>query len=220
MNIFDILGPVMVGPSSSHTAGAVRIGLIARQLLGRAPQRANIYLHGSFAATGSGHGTDRAIVAGLLGMQPDDPRIPDSYEVAAREGLDFTMEPKEIRGAHPNTAELALFAQDGTQVTVRASSIGGGRIRVNQLDGVEVSFSGESNTLIVHNQDRPGLVAEVSSLMAFSRVNIGTLQLFRDKRGGTAVMVAEIDHSLPPEAVRMVERLDGVLKATYINVKC
>ena len=219
MNLFDILGPVMVGPSSSHTAGAVRIGMISRQLLGCAPRKAEIYLHGSFAATGSGHGTDRAIVAGLLGMEPEDARIPNSFAVAEEAGLTFTIEPKELRGAHPNTAELILTGKDGTTVQIRACSVGGGRIQVNQLNGIDVSFSGGSNTLIVQNEDRPGLVAEVSSLMAFSQVNIATLQLFREKRGGTAVMVAEIDHALPPEVIRLVEKLDGVLRAIYINVK-
>lgn len=219
MNIFDILGPVMVGPSSSHTAGAVRIGMISRQLLGYTPIMAEIVLHGSFAATGSGHGTDRAIVAGLLGMEPDDARIPTSYEEAAKEGMAFSISHREIRGAHPNTALITLTGSDGAKVTVQASSIGGGRIMVDKLDGIDVSFSGEHNTLIVYNEDKPGLVAEVSSLLAFSRVNIATLQLFRDKRGGTAVMVIEIDHPLPQEAVQMVNRLTAVIKATYINVK-
>ena len=217
MQIFDILGPVMVGPSSSHTAGAVRIGLISRRLLGSAPVRAVIYLHGSFAATGHGHGTDRALVAGLLGMQPDDPRIPNSYQTAEEEGLSFTMEARELRGAHPNTAELHLTAENGDQLCVRASSIGGGRIAVTQLDGVSVNFSGASTTLIVHNQDRPGLVSEVSSILAFSRVNIATMQLFRDKRGGAAVMVVEMDSSLPPQAISMLEQLSGVLRVTYLE---
>ena len=219
MNLFDILGPIMVGPSSSHTAGAVRIGLISRQLLGRKPKTARIYLHGSFAATGHGHGTDCALVAGLLGMSEDDPRIPESYEAVKEQGLSFTMENKEIRGAHPNTAELFLTAEDGTQICVQASSIGGGRILVNKIDGIEVNFSGEHDTLIVYNQDRPGLVSEVTSLMAYSGINIGTLQLFRDKRGGTAVMVAEVDHSLPKEAIWMIRRLDGVLKANYVTME-
>ena len=217
MQIFDILGPVMVGPSSSHTAGAVRIGLISRRLLGSAPVRAVIYLHGSFAATGHGHGTDRALVAGLLGMQPDDPRIPNSYQAAEEEGLSFTMEARELRGAHPNTAELHLTAENGDQLCVRASSIGGGRIVVTQLDGVSVNFSGASTTLIVHNQDRPGLVSEVSSILAFSRVNIATMQLFRDKRGGAAVMVVEMDSSLSPQAISMLEQLTGVLRVTYLE---
>ena len=219
MSIFQILGPVMVGPSSSHTAGAVRIGGIARQLLGEAPTRAHIWLHGSFAATGSGHGTDRAIVAGLLGMEPDDGRIPASFGEAEKAGLAFTIETKELRDAHPNTAELELAGASGAKVRVQASSIGGGRIRVTRLDGVSVNFSGESNTLIVYNEDRPGLVAEVSALVAAVPANIATLQLFRDKRGGTAVMALEIDHALPPEALKKIEGLDGVDKAIYIHLR-
>ena len=219
MNIFDILGPVMVGPSSSHTAGAVRIGLISRQLLGDAPVRAEIGLHGSFADTGKGHGTDRAIVAGLLGMEPDDDRIPRSFELASESGLQFTIRPEEIRGAHPNTARLILHSAAGKTVDVQASSLGGGRILVTKLDGIPVSFGGDSNTLIIYNEDRPGLVADVSSLLASLSVNIGTLQLFRDKRGGTAVMVYEIDHPLSPAMVQVLEQFNGVLKATYINVK-
>lgn len=219
MSIFEILGPVMVGPSSSHTAGAVRIGSIARQLLGAAPAEAAIRLHGSFAATGTGHGTDRAIVAGLLGMEPDDRRIPQSFEEAERVGLRFTIDKTDIRDAHPNTAELVLTAEDGRSVTVQASSIGGGRICVNKLDGVSVNFSGESNTLVVYNEDRPGIVSDVSSVLAFTHVNIATLQLFRDKRGGTAVMVLEIDHALRPRALRLIEDIKGVVKAIYIHLR-
>ncbi len=217
MNLFDILGPVMVGPSSSHTAGAVRIGLIARKLLGEVPVQATIYLHGSFAATGAGHGTDRALVAGLLGMEPDDPRIPDSFALAKQAGFSFTMEPKELREAHPNTAEVHLTAANGAQVCMRAASVGGGRIVVTELDGVPVNFSGATTTLIVHNEDRTGLVSEVSSILAFSRVNIATMQLFRNKRGGTAVMVVEIDSPLPPQAISMLEQLSGVVRVTYLE---
>jgi L-serine dehydratase len=193
------------------------MGLIARQLLGGTPEQAEIVLHGSFAATGSGHGTDRALVAGLLGMEPDDPRIPNSYEVAQEEGLHFTMVKRELRGAHPNTAELTLTGKHGARVQVRCASIGGGRIQVNRLDGISVNFSGEHNTLIVHNEDRPGLVAEVTALLANDQINIATMQLFRDKRGGTAVMVAEIDHALSATSVRQVEQMDGVIRAIYID---
>lgn len=218
MSIFEILGPVMVGPSSSHTAGAVRIGSIARQLLGAPPVTAAIHLHGSFAATGVGHGTDRAIVAGLLGMAPDDRRIPQSFEEAEAAGLRFAIDEVELRDAHPNTALLSLTAADGRSVSVQASSIGGGRICVNRLDGVPVNFSGESDTLVVYNEDRPGLVSDVSSVLAFTHVNIATLQLFRDKRGGTAVMVLEIDHALKPRALRLIEDIKGVEKAIYIRL--
>lgn len=218
MSIFEILGPVMVGPSSSHTAGAVRMGSMARQLLGTPPVRAAIRLHGSFAATGVGHGTDRAIVAGLLGMEPDDRRIPQSFEEAKNAGLIFTVEHVDIRDAHPNTAEIEAIAANGRSVILQAASIGGGRISVTKLGGVPVSFSGESNTLVVYNEDRPGIVSDVSSVLAFTHVNIATLQLFRDKRGGTAVMVLEIDHALNPRALRLIEDIKGVVKAIYIHL--
>ena len=137
MNIFDIMGPVMVGPSSSHTAGAARIGYIGRKLLGFQPARADIALHGSFAATGAGHGTDRAIVAGLLGMSPDDARIPFSLQLAKEAGLEVNVHSVTLRDAHPNTALMTLTGSRGRTVAVSASSLGGGRIRVNSIDGLE-----------------------------------------------------------------------------------
>lgn len=217
-SIFDILGPVMVGPSSSHTAGADRIGLIGRQLLGRQPQKATIYLHGSFAATGEGHGTDRAIVAGLLGMKPDDMRIPDSFRIAKEEGLDFTIQKKDIRGAHPNTVQMLLEADGADSLDIQACSIGGGRIVVSKLDGIEVNFNAESNTLIVHNQDQPGHVAQVANILSQKNINIATMQLFRDKRGGYAVMVIETDQIIPDSAISWLENLDGIIKVTFLNV--
>lgn len=217
MSIFDILGPVMVGPSSSHTAGAVRIGKIARQLLGSMPKEAKIYLHGSFAATGAGHGTDRALVAGLLGMGPDDVRIPDSFRIAGEAGMDFVIEGKDIKGAHPNTALLELTSAEGKKLKIRACSVGGGRIQVNQLDDIDVNFTGETNTLIVYNHDRPGLVAEVTSTMACKKVNIATMQIFRDKRGGFAVMVVETDQVVPVESIAWLSSIDGIHKVIYID---
>jgi len=168
MNIFDILGPIMVGPSSSHTAGAVRIGLMARKLLSDKPVKATIGLYGSFAATGAGHGTDRAIVAGLLGMQPDDMRVPDSFSVAKSEGLRYEIGEIEVKDAHPNTALIELTGESGRAITVQASSVGGGRIMVNRLDGIEVNCSFEMHTLIVHNDDMPGHISTVSGMLAAS----------------------------------------------------
>ena len=217
-SIFDILGPVMVGPSSSHTAGAVKIGLIARQLMGRQPEKAEIYLSGSFAATGEGHGTDRAIVAGLLGMKPDDMRIPKSYEIAAEEGLEFTMGKKEIRGAHPNTAQITLSAEGAAPLKIEAYSIGGGRIRVSKLDDMPVDFSAELNTLIVHNVDQPGCVADVTNVLGRKKINIATMQLFRDKRGGFAVMIVETDQVIPGQALDWLRDMEGIMKVTFLNV--
>ena len=219
MNIFDILGPVMVGPSSSHTAGAVRIGLIARRLLGGQPATAKITLSGSFAATGTGHGTDRALVAGLLGMKPDDIRIPDSFALAVEQGLAFTFDKTELKEAHPNTAILQLSTAGGRELEVQASSLGGVRIMVNKLDGINVNFNGDSPTLIVHNLDQPGHVAEVTSMLSHKSVNIATMQLYRNHRGGYAVMVIETDQDIPAEALRWLSRLEGVIKVTYLNAE-
>lgn len=216
-NIFDILGPVMVGPSSSHTAGAARIGLIARQLFGRQPEKATIYLHGSFAATGKGHGTDKALVAGLLGMKPDDLRIPDSFEIAKEWGMDFTIEPKDLRDAHPNTAQI-LMETGEKKMTIQAFSIGGGRIRVKKLDGIDVNFSGESNTLIVRNVDQPGRITEVAAALSKENINIATMQVFRDKRGGIAVMVVETDQIVPKSAIEGLESKEGIIRVTFLDV--
>lgn len=217
MNIFDILGPVMVGPSSSHTAGAARIGYVTRTLLGERPVRARIGLCGSFAATGTGHGTDRALIAGLLGMKPDDLRIPDSFALAKEEGLSFTFENIKIPEAHPNTALLRVEGEGGRAAEVQASSLGGGRIMIDRLDGTEVHCTGACPTLIIRNQDSPGMVSEVTSLLSWNRVNIATLQLYRDKRGGSAVMVIETDQPIPNQIVLLLEHLDGIERITYIS---
>ena len=216
-NLFDILGPVMVGPSSSHTAGAVRIGYIASRLLQDKLIKAEIYLHGSFATTGAGHGTDKALIAGLLGMKPDDIRIPDSFQIAKEQGLSFSFGNKTIKDAHPNTALLLLTGESGRSLKVQAASIGGGRIMIQKLDGIEVNFSSEKPTLIVHNLDQPGHVAEVTSMLSHKSVNIATMQLYRDKRGGYAVMVLETDQGIPKEAISWLAHLEGILKVTYIN---
>lgn len=216
-NIFDILGPVMVGPSSSHTAGAVRIGLIGNQLLGGRPEKATIYFHGSFAATGKGHGTDKAIVAGLMGMKADDMRIPDSFNIAKEKSMVFTIEEKDIKGAHPNTAQMILERGED-KLKIEACSIGGGRIRVNKLDGIDVNFSGESNTLIVRNVDVPGRIAEVSEVLTEKSINIATMQVFRDKRGGFAVMVVETDQVVPQDSIDLLETKEGIVKVTFLNV--
>ena len=219
MNIFDIMGPVMVGPSSSHTAGAVRMGRVARRLLGSLPARAEILLHGSFAATGSGHGTDRAIVAGLLDMTPDDPRIPHSFRLAREAGMEVSIRGVELRDAHPNTAVLNLADAQGRTLSVSASSLGGGRIRVNAIDGMEASFSGAFPTLIIRNEDRPGIVAEVSRVLSRGSANIAAMQLYRDRRGGLAVMVIEGDQPLPAGLREELAGLDGVVRRTYLDME-
>lgn len=218
MTIFDIMGPIMVGPSSSHTAGAVRIGLITRKLLGRTPANAELLLHGSFAATGKGHGTDKGLVAGLLGMQPDDPGIPRAFVLAEEHGMEVTVGTIVLRGAHPNSVLLRVEDKLGNKLEVNASSLGGGRVRVNAIDGLEASFSGEHPTLIIRNEDKPGAVAEVSAILSRRNVNIATMQLYRDMRGGLAVMVLESDQSVWAAAIDELRACPGVVRVTYLEM--
>ena len=191
MRLFDVLGPVMIGPSSSHTAGAAKIGYTAQKLLGEVPAQADIGLYGSFATTGKGHGTDRALVAGLLGMRPDDPRLPRSFELAKEAGMDLALGKTVLRGAHPNTVLLRVKGGSGREMEVVASSLGGGRVKVCSIDGLEASFTGDLPTLIIRNRDKPGMVAEVTGVLSRRQVNIAAMQLYRDMRGGLAVMVIE-----------------------------
>ncbi len=218
MGIFDIMGPVMVGPSSSHTAGAVRIGYVTRKLLGEQPVSAELLLHGSFAATGAGHGTDRALVAGLLGMKPDDERIPRSFELAKQQNIALKVGSVSLRNAHPNTVVLKVRGAGGRELEVEASSLGGGRIKICRIDGIATNFSGDCPTLVVHNLDQPGHVAEVTSLLSRYRVNIATMQLYRDVRGGYAVMVLECDQPIPAASLESLSKMPGILKITYLNL--
>ena len=218
MRLFDVLGPVMTGPSSSHTAGAVRIGLTARKLLGEPPAEAEILLHGSFAATGRGHGTDRALVAGLLGMQPDDEAIPRSFALARAAGLRFSIGSVVLRGAHPNTALLRLAGPSGRKLEVMGASIGGGRINICPIDGITTNFGADHDTLIVHNLDTPGHVAAVTGCLSAREINIATMQLYRSTAGGYAVMVLECDQPLPDTLVAEVRALPGIVKVTSLNL--
>jgi len=197
LGIFDIIGPVMVGPSSSHTAGAARIGAFARKLLGQQPADALIQLHGSFAATGEGHGTPLALLAGLLGMTPDDERIPSAEILAAERGLAFRFEPADLGDVHPNSVRLRLEAP-GAALELSASSVGGGRISVWDIDGFQVDLAGQYPTLLLTYPDRPGAVAIVSAVLANAALNIASIKAHRDARGGQALMTVELDTE--PEA--------------------
>lgn len=217
INIFDMMGPVMVGPSSSHTAGAARIGNMGRTLLGEEVARADIGLHGSFAETGFGHGTDRALLAGLLGMKPDDLRIPNAYEEANRTGMAYSFRTVELRDAHPNTALLELTGKSGKQLTLQASSIGGGAIVVNKIDGIDVNFTGDFNTLIVRNQDESGSVAAITSILSQVHINVANMSVNRHRRGGDALMVIETDQHIKPRQVEFLSELPGILSVTYYD---
>lgn len=218
MNSFDIIGPVMVGPSSSHTAGAVKIGNISQKLLGTPVRTAHIYFHGSFLATGKGHGTDRALVAGLLGFPVDDPRIPDSFRYAQEAGMEYHLSGIDLGDVHPNSVKLLLGGDEGKKIEIVAASVGGGAIRVTEIDGLPANFSGDYPTLVVNNLDQPGHVTEITSMLSHKSINIATMQLYRSSKGGHAVIVLECDQEVPAEAIRWLSHLEGILKVTYLGL--
>jgi L-serine dehydratase len=217
VNVFDIVGPVMIGPSSSHTAGAVRLGRVAGALLGSPAVRARILLHGSFAKTYKGHGTDRALAAGIMGMLPSDPRIRSSLSLAQELGLEIEFQPGTIENAHPNTARITLWDAGGRSVEVQGASIGGGNILVDRFDGMDVSISGQYTTLIVLHWDRPGIIAEVASLIGENDVNIANFRLSRETKGGRAVMTIETDGMVEESLCEGIRALPGILSATLMR---
>ncbi len=217
MNVFDVMGPIMVGPSSSHTAGAVKIGYTARKLMREDIKEAKIFLHGSFLLTGKGHGTDKALIAGLLGMMPDDERIPDSFSHAKERGLEYEFEGIELRDAHPNSVLLKLVGIQGNKMEIIASSIGGSSIVINQIDGIEADITAAYPTLVIRNIDKPGHVSMVTSLLSKNSINIATMKIQRDKRGGNAVMIIECDQGVPSEVLELLTNSEGVKKVTYID---
>jgi L-serine dehydratase len=219
VSLLDIIGPVMVGPSSSHTAGACRLGLLARGLVSGTPQAAVMELHGSFARTGEGHGTDKALVAGLLGFRPDDERIRTALQIAEQEGLDYRFEKTTLSdSAHPNTVRMTLERGD-IRSTLTGSSLGAGRVLVTEIDGYPVEVTGNFHTITLVAEDRKGSIARITGILAEHDINIATLKLTRKQKGGDAFMVIECDE--PPgegvrdeirglEWVRWARRLDRV----------
>jgi len=201
VSILDIIGPVMVGPSSSHTAGACRLGLIARGLVGGTPDTALLELHGSFARTGEGHGTDKALVAGLLGFRPDDGRIRTALEIAEGEGLKYDFEKTTLSdNAHPNTVRITV-ERGSRRAVMTGSSLGAGRVLVTEIDGYPVEITGNYFTIVIIAEDVKGSVARVTRILSDHDVNIATLRLTRKQRGGDAFMVIECDED-PGENVR------------------
>ncbi len=212
--LFDIAGPIMVGPSSSHTAGAVRLGAMARIILGEPPVAAHIKLHGSFAQTYRGHGTDKALVGGLLGFAPDDERIREALSLAAGQGLKFTFSTVDLPDVHPNTAVLVLTGASGQTRQVVGASVGGGNIVITRIDGYPVRVTGQYHTLITIHDDKPGVIAVVTRKLADEGVNIAFMQVSRRERGEEALMVIEADEAIPAEAIptiRAVAAMKAVL---------
>lgn len=210
MRLLDVLGPVMIGPSSSHTAGAARLGRLARILLGEPPARAVVTLHGSFAATYSGHGTDLALVGGLLGFRPDDERIREAFLHARAAGLDVTIRTADLGEVHPNTARFDLEGISGRRTSVTGCSPGGGRVEVTEIDGLKVSLTGERPALVATYPDRPGVAAAITGILAREGINIASMRITRAGRGKTAICIIESDQPIPPTVRTEIAGLPGM----------
>ena len=217
MNVFDIIGPVMIGTSSSHTAGAVRLGRVAHKLLGVDAVKAHIELTGSFAQTYRGHGTDKALVAGIMGMDSDDERIRRSLELAVEHGLEVEFKETNIPNAHPNTARITLTGKNGESAVVQGASVGGGNILITAINGMDVSFTGQYNTILVRHLDKPGAIAAVTQFIAGSGMNIGNFRLSRERRGGEALMTIEVDGDVSDKTMSALNALEPVQKAMLIR---
>ena len=220
MNVFDIIGPVMIGPSSSHTAGAVRLGRVANKIMNQAlPTEIIIELSGSFAKTYKGHGTDRALLAGILGYNSYSEEIRDMLNIVKQKNIRYKFITTDIPGAHPNTARIHLKGKNGETCSVEGASIGGGNIRIDYINGMQVDFTGEYNTILVLHKDKPGLIAAVTNLMRekYANVNIGNFRLSRPVKGGEAMMTIEIDGVPPQGIIEDIRKIDNVINVLLIK---
>ena len=210
--LFDIIGPRMIGPSSSHTAGAARLGNVASRILGNQVRTAEITLYGSFAQTGKGHGTDKAIIAGLLGFAPDDLRIRNANQEARKRGMEVQMVLSTQEMPHPNTARIRAEGANGLRIDMVGVSLGGAVIEVRQLNGMDVAFRCEYPTLLVFHQDQPGVIRQVTEVLENAQANIAFMRVFRNAKRKDACMIIETDDPIPPESIRAIQNLKPVIR--------
>lgn len=214
--VFDIIGPTMVGPSSSHTAGAVRIGLVARDLFNQLPKQADIYLYGSFMETYKGHGTDVALVGGLLGYDTDDNRIQTSLETAEEAGMKVNFIEMAEERSHPNTAIINM--RDGDkEISVEGVSIGGGKIEVVAINGFNIAISGNYPALLVFHKDTFGTIGRVANILGDSSINVGSMQVSRKEKGDQALMTCELDDAINDEIIERIKNVDGVVTVSLMG---
>ena len=214
--VFDIVGPIMIGPSSSHTAGAVRLGLMARKILGEKVLKAGIQLHGSFAQTYRGHGTDKALIAGILGFAPDDERIVSALNIAKNQGVAYSFQTIKLEDAHPNTAIIHLTGETGRVAKVCGASVGGGNIMITNINGYAVELTGEYPALITIHHDKPGVIMQVTQILARYAMNIAFMRVSRQSRGESAMMIMELDDEPADEVIDDCANVYDVEKAFAI----
>ncbi|MDO7906823.1 L-serine ammonia-lyase, iron-sulfur-dependent subunit beta [Paenibacillus sp. JX-17] len=217
-DVFSIIGPAMTGPSSSHTAGAVRLGRIARHWMGMQPERAVLTLYGSFADTYKGHGTDLALIGGLLDYDTDDSRIPDAEQRAEEAGMEVEFTVSGLNAPHPNTVKIELWHGDDYR-SLMGSSIGGGSVAVQQLNDFRVNLTGELPAAVLLHSDKPGMLASITSAMGHSGVNIAYMNVDRKSRDGEALTVIETDTAVPDNVLQQLRRLQHMYEIKVIDLK-
>ena len=207
ISVFDVMGPNMIGPSSSHTAGAARIAFLAQKMITPPLKKVEFILYGSFARTYKGHGTDRALLGGIMGFSTDDMRIRNSFDIAREQGIDFSFTPNEAEtDVHPNTVDIHMVNEQGQEMTVRGESLGGGKVRIVEINHVKVDFTGEYSAIIVIHQDTPGVVAYITRCLSERNINIAFMRLFRESKGTTAYTIVESDGHLPEDIVESIHQ--------------
>ncbi|WP_315121953.1 L-serine ammonia-lyase, iron-sulfur-dependent subunit beta [uncultured Clostridium sp.] len=216
-SVFDIIGPIMIGPSSSHTAGAARLAKVAAAISGGKIKKVDFYLHGSFAKTYRGHGTDKALVAGILGMEPWDENLKNSFEIAKDKKIEINFHSIDLEDVHPNTVKFLITKESGSVSSIIGSSIGGGNIIIFDLDGQQVEFKGDSPTLVTKHKDIPGIVSKITTLLYEENINIGTIKLYRDSKGLEATMALETDEILPQSTIEKIKAIPEIINIKIIN---
>jgi L-serine dehydratase len=216
VSILDVMGPVMVGPSSSHTAGTARLGRVAREILDEDPVDVHFYLHPPLAATYRGHGSDFALVGGSIGLNVDDPRIPEAIRIAEQMGVDVTFSEEDLGEVHPNTVRIEIRGKS-RQTEIVGSSIGGGVIEVFQINGFQTRFKGDSPTLLLFYRDRPGMISEATRIIAEEGINIASLYCSRKQRGKDAFMQIDVDSPLGKTAIDRICGIGDVAEAKYLD---
>ena len=218
ISVFDVMGPNMIGPSSSHTAGAARIAFLAQKMIMPPLKKVEFTLYGSFARTYKGHGTDRALLGGIMGFSTDDMRIRNSFDIATDRGIDFSFTPNEVEtDVHPNTVDIHMVNAQGQEMTVRGESLGGGKVRIVEINHVKVDFTGEYSAVIVIQKDRPGVVAHVTKVLSDRGVNIAFMRLFRKAKGEIAYTIVESDGRLPEDMAQKLEDNENVQNVMIIQ---
>ena len=216
-SLFDIVGPIMIGPSSSHTAGAARLGKIASIIAGEGIEKVDFYLHGSFGKTYKGHGTDKALVAGILGMEPWDDDLKESFNLADKKGLIYNFIEEDLGDVHPNTVKFNIIKKDGKIFEVIGSSVGGGNIKIISVDGLNIDITGDYPTIIINHIDNPGAISRVTALLYNDHINIAFLKVFRAGRGSKATMIIETDSNVSRQLIENIQNTKDILSVKYIN---